>query len=92
MAFPNVALLVNRNKEGEGLNMCMVDASDGTVLHGKDFPSCVLAAENVSCQGAEKVHLSVRVHMEHPQGASRCTATYRAKDRKTKPAPKHFFI
>lgn len=92
MALPNVALPVNRNKEGEGLNMCVVDASDGVVLPGKGFPSCVLAAENVSCQGAGKVHLAVRVHMEHLQGAYRFTPTYRTKDRKTKPPPKHFII
>lgn len=70
--------------------MRVVDASDEMVLQGKDFPSCVLVAENVSCQGAGKVHLSVRVHMQHLQGAYWYTPTYRAKDRKTKSAPKYF--
>lgn len=92
MAFPNVALSVNSNKEGEGFNMCLVDANDGMVLQGECFPGYVLAAEDVSCQGAEKVHLCVRVHMEHLQGAYRCPPTYSAKCRKTKPAPKHFII
>lgn len=72
--------------------MCVVDTNDGMVLQGKGFPGYILAAENVSSQGVEKVHLSVRVHMEHLQGACRCTQTYRAKYRKTKTAPKNFII
>lgn len=43
--------------------MCTVDANDGTVLQGKGKPLswlCVLAAENVSCQRAARVEVSLR--------------------------------